>query len=63
MADDLDKPETDDDLYLARGEEVPPARPLMTGDVFAGITIPGVSDEPAAGMAVTHPCSMRERRD
>lgn len=59
MADDLDKPETDDDLYLARGEEVPRARPLMTGDVVTGLAIPGVSEEPAVGMAVTHPCSMR----
>jgi hypothetical protein len=46
------------DLYLARGEEVNPLRPLFTGDVVADVAIPGVQD---GGMAVVvaHPCSMR----
>lgn len=46
------------DLYLARGEEVNPLRPLFTGDVVADVAIPGVQD---GGMAavVAHPCSMR----
>ena len=32
--------ETPDDLYLARGDEVNPLRPLFTGDVVAGVAIP-----------------------
>lgn len=55
----LDKPDHADDLYLARVDEVLPHRPLMTGDVFEGLTIPGVADEPGLGMLMTHPCSMR----
>lgn len=60
MADTLDKPDNDDEIYLARGDEVPPTRPLMTGDVFSPVVIPGVSEEDVVGMIVTHPCSMRE---
>lgn len=59
MAGRLEKPDSDTDLYLARGSEVASARPLMTGDVFQGVIIPGVSEEPVLGMIVTHPCSMR----
>jgi hypothetical protein len=46
------------DLYLARGEEVNPLRPLFTGDIVADVAIPGVQE---GGMAVVaaHPCSMR----
>jgi hypothetical protein len=46
------------DLYLARGEDVNPLRPLFTGDVVANLAIPGVQE---VGMAavVAHPCSMR----
>lgn len=46
------------DLYLARGDEVNPLRPLFTGDIVADAAIPGVQD---GGMAVVvaHPCSMR----
>jgi hypothetical protein len=50
-----------DDLYLARGREVNPHRPVFTGDVFANVAIPGVQD---SGMAIViaHPCSMRGPR-
>jgi len=46
------------DLYLARGDDINPLRPLFTGDVVADVAIPGVQD---GGMAVVvaHPCSMR----
>lgn len=46
------------ELYLARGSDVNPLRPLFTGDIFADAAIPGVQD---SGMAVVvaHPCSMR----
>lgn len=47
-----------DELYLARGEEVAPLRPLFTGDVLADVAIPGVKDEGMA-IVVAHPCSMR----
>ena len=46
------------DLYVARGADVNPNRPVFTGDVFESVPIAGVQD---AGMAVVvaHPCSMR----
>jgi hypothetical protein len=46
------------ELYLARGEEVNPNRPLFTGDVILDIPIPGVQDAGPA-MVVAHPCSIR----
>lgn len=52
------------ELYLARGDEVNPNRPLFTGDVFAEVAIPGVQGpgtgtDKAMGMIVAHPCSFR----
>lgn len=55
----LDQPESPSDLYQARGSEVTPHRPLMTGDVFEGVAIPGVDDGAGLGMLLAHPCSMR----
>jgi len=55
----LESPSSPDDLYLASTpDEVEPARPFLTGDVFDGIEIPGLT---SSGLAVvlTHPCSMR----
>ena len=52
--------EAADDLYLARGEEVNPSRPLFTGDVVANVAIPGVQEQGMA-IVVAHPCSMRGR--
>jgi hypothetical protein len=54
----LDTYSNSDDLYLARGDEVNPNRPVFTGDVFRDVPIPGVQE---AGMAlvVAHPCSFR----
>ena len=46
------------DLYLARGDDVNPLRPLFTGDVVADAAIPGVQDRGMA-VVVAHPCSMR----
>src|SRR5688572_15956440 len=31
----------------------------MQGDVFDGISVPGLSDDPITVMITTHPCSMR----
>ena len=50
--------ESSDDLYLARGDDVNPNRPVFTGDVFRSVEIPGVQDE-GLGLVVAHPCSFR----
>jgi hypothetical protein len=47
------------ELYLYRGEEVSACRPVMTGDVFADIEIPGVDDGLGLALVLAHPCSMR----
>lgn len=55
----LEHPPTPDALYVASNpEDVEPNRPILTGDVFEDVLIPGVDD---SGMAIviTHPCSMR----
>jgi len=54
----LDAPEASDDLYHARGE-VTIALPIMQGDVYEGIVVPGLADEPTTVAIVMHPCSMR----
>jgi hypothetical protein len=46
------------ELYLARGGDVNPYRPLLTGDVFGDADIPGVQTG-GMGIIVSHPCSMR----
>lgn len=55
----LEAPGCWDDLYLYRGTEVVPHRPLITGDVVEGVTIVGVSKEPETVIVLTHPCAMR----
>jgi hypothetical protein len=57
----LDGCEAPDRLYLARGAEVSPCRPLFTGDVLEDIAIPGVQEHGAA-MVIAHPCGMRGRQ-
>jgi hypothetical protein len=63
VTEPLEAPRSADELYLARGEEVPILRPIMTGDVFHDVDIPGVEecegDENRLAIIVTHPCSMR----
>lgn len=54
----LDTYDSPDDLYLARGDEVNPNRPLFTGDVFAEVEIPGV-EEGGMAIVVAHPCAFR----
>lgn len=56
----LETYETSDQLYLARGDEVNGFRPLLTGDVLAEISIPGVEGVGFA-IIVAHPCAMRGR--
>lgn len=46
-------------LYDERGD-VSWARPLLQGDVFDGIFLPGFSAGPMKVQIVTHPCAMRK---
>lgn len=57
----LHSPDAADDLYLYRGaDELVKERPILTGDVFAGLQIPGVAEaDGELAMIVAHPCSMR----
>lgn len=48
-----------DDLYLARGDEVPVTRPVMSGDVFTGVDVGAHDQEQGLILVVAHPCSMR----
>jgi hypothetical protein len=54
----IDRPANADNLYIERGDPVPPWRPIMAGDVFAGPAIPGVLDHQFI-MVISHPCAMR----
>lgn len=58
MPDLLDCPASVDDLYLARGADVSRWRPIMNGDVFHEVEIPGLPAAPFT-MVVAHPCTMR----
>lgn len=55
---DLDAPEDPGDLFEARGD-VPLALPIMQGDVYSDISVPGLPEKPLAVAVVMHPCSMR----
>lgn len=48
-------------LYRARGEEVNPARPFLTGDVFGGLELPGSTGKSKRRFVIVlqHPCAMR----
>lgn len=55
----LECPDAAEHLYLAASQdEVPTARPFMTGDVFTSIAVPGL-DSTGLAIVLTHPCSMR----
>ena len=64
MGHALEAPEgTDDDpewdeLYLYRADEIVAHRPIFTGDVFAGVTVPDDS-EPKMVSILQHPCVIR----
>lgn len=55
----LDAPGHSDELYYSRADEVTPARPLFTGDVFTDCPLPGIGDLAKFAMILSHPCSMR----
>lgn len=56
--DELDAPVDPEELYRDRGD-IPVAVPLMQGDVFDGIVVPGLSADPITVQVLLHPCSMR----
>jgi hypothetical protein len=49
-------------LYDERGG-VSWARPLLQGDVFDGIVLPGFGDQPMKVQIINHPCAMRMGAD
>lgn len=55
---ELDSPSSVEDLYLDRGRPVEPWRPVMQGDVFAGVTLHGLEPHDMV-LVLSHPCSMR----
>ncbi len=59
--DQLEAPADVNALYLARGEEVERLRPIMQGDVFRNVEIPGIERGLGLAVVLTHPCSMRTR--
>lgn len=66
MSKDLESPHEEgipnwDTLYRARGDEVSENRPILTGDVFSGVKLPGRTGSVKARTVaiLQHPCSMR----
>lgn len=59
MSARLEEPSSCDELYLARMGEVQPFRPILQGDIFREVTIPGVALAHELVMVISHPCSMR----
>lgn len=51
-----------DALYDARGT-VPWTRPIIQGDVFSGVTLPGFGEAPTLVQIVAHPCAIRRGTD
>jgi hypothetical protein len=47
-----------DELYEERNG-VSYARPIIQGDIFEQVVVPGLGDEPRTVQVVMHPCSMR----
>lgn len=59
MDGEMEAPTSVEELYLARGDDVSEARPLLTGDIIEGLDIPGV-DQVGDAIILQHPCSMRK---
>lgn len=62
MANEMDKPSDPADLYRALGDDVNPARPTLTGDVFEDVPVtnPDGTTTIRTAMILDHPCSLRE---
>lgn len=54
----LDSPDSDEEIYLARADDIDPYRPVCQGDVFAAVDVPG-DDGAITAMVLSHPCAMR----
>lgn len=57
---ELETPANSDELYRYRGDEVPRYRPIVQGDVFGHVEIPGLDDGMGYAVVLAHPCSMRD---
>lgn len=57
---DLDAPNTAGELYEARADEVTIARPILQGDVFKDVSLPGLDDGSNCAIVLSHACSMRQ---
>lgn len=56
----LEAPRHVQDLYRATGNEVEPYRPIMQGDIFRNVQIPGIEQDASKLCCVmSHPCTMR----
>jgi hypothetical protein len=55
---ELGCPDSVEQLYDARGEEVDALRPVCQGDVYSGLQMPGFDDDQPL-ILIAHPCSMR----
>ncbi|MFE6198234.1 hypothetical protein [Streptomyces sp. NPDC057838] len=55
----LSEPGSPEDLYSDWGEAPPYTRPVMQGDVFERIVVPGMGNKQRRVQVVMHPCSMR----
>lgn len=53
----------DQDALYDERTDVSRARPLLQGDVFGGVVLPGFGDEPMKVQIVAHPCAMRRGAD
>jgi hypothetical protein len=53
----LDRPDDEEEIYHARGDELSAARPLLTGDILEEVELPGQGLKTT--MIVSHPCTMR----
>jgi len=49
----------DPDALYGERSDVSRARPLLQGDVFDGVVLPGFGDDPRKVQIVAHPCAMR----
>ena len=58
--EELSAPRANEQLYNSWGEQPSIARPLMQGDVFENIVLPGLGDRPQLAMITMHPCNMRQ---
>lgn len=58
---EMDKPRDPSELYRALGDDVNPARPALTGDVFEGVRVtnPDGTATTRTVMILDHPCSLR----